>query len=73
MTLPDASYVEYGYDDAHRLVSINDHLGNRIEYTLDSTGHRTAELVKDPVSALSRQLSRVMDALGRVQQATGRE
>jgi len=73
VTQADASYVEYSYDDAQRLVAMNDNLGNRIDYTLDNAGRRTAETVKDPSGALSRQVSRVMDALGRVQQVTGRE
>jgi YD repeat-containing protein len=73
VTQPDSSYVDYGYDDAHRLTSLTDHLGNRIEYTLDNAGNRTAENVKDPAGALSRQLTRVFDALGRAQQTTGRE
>jgi YD repeat-containing protein len=67
------SYVDYGYDDAHRLTSITDNLGNRIDYTLDNAGNRTAENVKDPNGALTRQLSRVPDGLGRIQQTTGRE
>jgi YD repeat-containing protein len=33
VTAPEGSFVEYGYDDAHRLVSIEDGLGNRISYT----------------------------------------
>jgi YD repeat-containing protein len=72
-TQPDGSYVAYGYDDAHRLTTISDNAGNRIEYTLDNAGQRVGEAVKDPNGALARQVSRVMDALGRVQQTTGRE
>ena len=68
----DDSYVAYEYDDAHRLTAVADAKGNRIEYTLDNAGQRTAEKVKDPGGNLARQLSRVHDALGRVQQLTGR-
>jgi YD repeat-containing protein len=71
VTQPDTNYVEYGYDAAHRLVAVSDNLNNRIDYTLDNAGHRTAEKASDPSGALSRQMSRVMDALGRVQQTTG--
>jgi YD repeat-containing protein len=73
VTQPDGSYVHHSYDDAHRLVAINDNAGNRIDYTLDNAGNRTGEQVRDPAGALARQLSRSIDALGRVQQATGRE
>jgi len=73
VTQPDASYVEYSYDDAQRQVAVNDNLGNRIDYTLDNAGRKTGETVKDPSGNLSRQVSRIMDALGRVQQVTGRE
>jgi YD repeat-containing protein len=73
VTQPDSSAVAYEYDAAHRLIAVSDSAGNRIEYTLDNAGNRTAENVKDPSGALKRQLARVMDALGRVQQTTGRE
>jgi YD repeat-containing protein len=73
VTQPDASYMAYEYDDAHRLRAVADNLGNRIEYSLDSAGNRTDERVIDPANALRRQLTRVIDALGRVQQVTGRE
>ncbi|MBY0236315.1 MAG: hypothetical protein K2W93_15145 [Burkholderiaceae bacterium] len=73
VTQPDASFVSYAYDDARRLIAISDGLGNRIDYTLDNSGNRTAEHFTDPNGNLARQVSRVMDALNRVQQATGRE
>ena len=73
MSQPDGSAVNYSYDDAHRLIAISDNLGNRVDYTLDNAGNRTGESAKDPSGTLSRQLSRAFDALGRVQQTTGRE
>jgi YD repeat-containing protein len=73
VTLPDASWVGYDYDDAHRQVAVYDHRGNRIEYTLDNAGNRIAENTKDPSGTLKRQLTRSIDALGRVQQTIGRE
>ncbi|PTT84680.1 RHS repeat protein, partial [Pelomonas sp. HMWF004] len=48
VTLPDATSVQYGYDDAHRLTSVADHLGNKISYTLDNSGNRIGETVTDP-------------------------
>lgn len=72
VTLPDNSSLSYGYDDAHRLTSITDNLGNSITYTLDNSGNRTGEDVKDPSGALAKTLTRVPDALNRIQQLTGR-
>ena len=69
----DVSYMGYDYDDAYRLVAVFDNKNNRIEYTLDNAGNRVAESVKDPANVLARQLARVMDALGRVQQTMGRQ
>ena len=73
VTQPDTSYVNYEYDPAQRLVAVADNLGNRIEYTLDNSGNRREERIKDPTGALKRQVGRVFDALGRTQQVTGRE
>jgi len=70
-TMPDGSTLRYTYDDAHRLNRIVDSLGNSINYTLDAMGNRTAEQSKDPTGTLTRQITRVMDALNRVQKITG--
>lgn len=72
-TAPDGSFVSYVHDAAHRLVSVSDSLGNRVEYTLDNAGNRIAENVTDPAGVLRRQVARSIDALGRVQQVIGRE
>jgi RHS repeat-associated protein len=71
VTMPDGSFVAYGYDDAHRLVSIEDGLGNRIAYTLDAAGNRIAEEAYDPADTLVRAHSRVFDALSRLSQDIG--
>jgi len=73
VTLPDQSWVGYDYDGAHRQTAVYDHQGNRTEYVLDNAGNRTGENTKDPSGSLKRQLARSIDALGRVQQTTGRE
>ncbi|MEO8154069.1 MAG: hypothetical protein ABI605_13445 [Rhizobacter sp.] len=73
VTLPDQSWMGYDYDDAHRQVAVYDNQGNRSDYVLDNAGNKTAETIKDPSGNLKRQLSRSIDALGRVQQTTGRE
>lgn len=71
VTLPDGSYVSYDYDDSHRLTGIADSLGNRIVYTLDLMGNRIKEEVKDPNGTLVREVSRIYDAINRLQQTTG--
>lgn len=73
ITLPDNSWIGYDYDGAHRQTAIYDHRGNRIDYVLDNAGNRIGENTKDPGGSLKRQLARSIDALGRVQQTTGRE
>ena len=73
VTKPDGGHLGFDYDPAHRQTAVYDNLGNRIEYLLDNAGNLTAENVKDTGGALRRQLARSIDALGRVQQTTGRE
>lgn len=73
VTQPNGAILNYGYDAAQRLTSVSDGLGNKITYTLDAMGNRTADKVTDPMGILKAQVTRVIDALGRVQQTTGRE
>ncbi len=70
-TLPDGSFLLYGYDPAQRLTSIVDSEGNAIEYTLDAMGNRTAEEVSDPSSTLTRTRTRVFNALNQLAQEIG--
>lgn len=70
-TLPDGSFLLYGYDAAHRLTSIVDSEGNGIEYTLDAMGNRTADEVTDPSSTLVRTHTRVFNALNQLAQEIG--
>jgi len=71
VTLPDATTMSYSYDAAHRLTGVTDAKGNSVTYTLDNTGNKTGEQVKDPSGTLQRNITRVYDALNRVQQITG--
>lgn len=73
VTLPDASWIGYDYDYAFRQTAVYDSKGNRTDYVLDNVGNRIGETTKDPSGALKRQLTRSIDALGRVQRITGRE
>jgi len=70
-TLPDSSYIEYTYDAAHRLTDISDAEGNRIHYTLDAMGNRTAEEVFDPLNALTQMRTRVFNTLNRLHKEIG--
>lgn len=71
VVLPDATSLSYSYDAAHRLVGVTDAKGNSVAYTLDNMGNRVSEQVKDAQGNLQRSISRVYDALNRVQQVTG--
>lgn len=68
VTLPDSSFVLYTYDGAHRLTQVSDQLGNKIVYTLDGMGNRTAETSYDPGGVLHRTHSRVFNALNELYQ-----
>jgi len=68
VAMPDGSFVNYVFDAAHRLIEIDDSLGNRMVYTLDAMGNRTAENLYDPSNALTRTHSRVFDSLSRLAQ-----
>ncbi len=63
---PDGSKLTYGYDTAHRLISITDLIGNNIAYTLDALGDRTATTWKNPSSTTTKSTSATFDALGRM-------
>jgi RHS repeat-associated protein len=68
VTLPDGSTLVYTYDVAHRLIQINDGLGNKVVYTLDAMGNRTAENTYDVSSVLHRTHSRVINSLNELYQ-----
>ncbi|WP_431096578.1 LamG-like jellyroll fold domain-containing protein [Polaromonas aquatica] len=71
VSLPDGSTMSYSYDAAQRLTGVTDAKGNTVSYTLDGMGNKTGEQVKDPQGNLQRNITRVYDALNRVQQVTG--
>jgi YD repeat-containing protein len=70
-TLPDGSALSYGYDAAHRPISVQDQKGNRIDYTLNGLGVRTGEEVRDAGGLLVKNITRVFDALNRLERVTG--
>jgi YD repeat-containing protein len=67
VTWPGGATLDYRYDDAHRLVEIEDQAGNTATYTLDPMGNRIQEDLRDPGGQLARRQSRVYDALSRLQ------
>jgi YD repeat-containing protein len=71
ITLPDGSFLSYGYDAAHRMTGMRDNLGNRIAYALDAMGNRTQEEVRDPANALAQTRNRVFNNLNRLFQEIG--
>lgn len=71
ITLPDNSFYTYGYDNAHRLTSIADTLGNSTVYTPDNMGHHTATCVYDTANILVQSSAQAYDALGRQTQRVG--
>jgi YD repeat-containing protein len=71
VVMPDSTTMSYSYDAAHRLTGITDAKGNTVAYTLDAMGNKVGEQVKDPQGNLQRNITRVYDALNRVQQVTG--
>lgn len=71
VTLPDNSVTTYNYDVAQRLTSISNTRGESITYTLDLTGNRIKEEVRDPNGNLARQITRTYDITGRLTSQTG--
>jgi YD repeat-containing protein len=71
VTMADASTLNYVYDDAHRLTDVSDSVGNKVHYVLDNSGNRTSEQVSDATGNLVSTVTRVFDALNRVQSQTG--
>ena len=57
----EATTITFGYDDARRLTTITDGLGNYIEYTLNTEGNRIFEKIFDAGGALNKQLGQNFD------------
>src|SRR5262249_27411176 len=71
LTLPDGSFIAYGYDGAHRLQDIQDSANDAMHYTLDAMGNRTQEATYDQLSVLAQTRSRVYNNLNRLTQEIG--
>jgi YD repeat-containing protein len=64
---PSGLVLTYGYDDAHRLTSITDNDGNRIEYELDAMGNPKAERTYNASNDLVRMHAREYNLLNRLE------
>lgn len=71
VTLPDASFLLYTYDNAHRLTRIDDGEGNHVVYTLDAMGNRTEEETFDPSNYLTRLHHRAFNSLNQLWKEIG--
>jgi YD repeat-containing protein len=71
ITLPDASFLTYTFNEARRLTQIADNLGNKIVYAVDFMGNPTAEQVFEASGSLAQTRSRAFNVLGRLIQEVG--
>ncbi|MHA6890515.1 RHS repeat domain-containing protein [Ralstonia pseudosolanacearum] len=70
VTWPDSSFVAFSYDGAHRMTGVSDSLGNSIVYTLDAMGNRVQEQATDSSGTLTRQITRAINSINRLQKFT---
>jgi len=70
-TLPDGSFLLSEYDDAQRLIALEDNLGHRAEFTLDAMGNRIGEIIRNDGGSITRTRSRVFNLLNSVTRETG--
>ena len=71
ITPPSGATINYEYDDARRLIAIENPRGERIEYVLDAMGNRVEENVRGGGGELVTTHRRVFDELGRLLQDIG--
>lgn len=66
LILADDSFFEFTYDEAHRLIGIEDAIGNHIAYTLDAVGNVAKEEKYDASDTQKYVHSYVYDGTNRV-------
>ncbi|CAI8951882.1 Sugar-binding protein [Pseudomonas sp. IT-P253] len=67
----DSGWLTYTWDDARRLIRINNSLGEKVEFDLDPMSNRTAIRFSDNVGNLTKQHRNVYDELGRLLNSVG--
>lgn len=65
VTQPDATYLSYTYDNAHRLNKITNNGGELLPLTLDADGNVTQTLWQTSTPTTKRSQTATYDALGR--------
>jgi RHS repeat-associated protein len=70
VTLGDGSYLQYTYDNAHRLKAVNNAVGDVITYRLDAAGNVTNRIVTGD-NVIYKTQSSIFDQLGRMLQQIG--
>jgi RHS repeat-associated protein len=66
ITSPNGSHMTLVYDDARRLIQMQDTLGNGISYTRDAAGNITAQQTLDAQGQLVQSQQQVFDELSRL-------
>jgi len=69
MVAPNGSWLYYQYDDARRLIQIEDTLGNTITYTRDLAGNATSQQIQDSSGQLVHNQQQLFDAMGRLMES----
>jgi RHS repeat-associated protein len=64
ITDPDGVTTTYTYDGAHRLTDITDALGNVIHYTLDASGNKLNEQIRNASGTVVQSQSHTYNTLG---------
>lgn len=66
VTLPNGRELTLNYSEARYLTSIEDNLGNRVEYAQDAQGNTVQTDIRDPGASLRRNIAMTFDARNRV-------
>ncbi|WP_316233816.1 RHS repeat-associated core domain-containing protein [Bradyrhizobium sp. SZCCHNPS2010] len=66
ITRPNGVFLQYIYDDARRVIKVQDNTGATIESDRDNLGNMTARRIKDPAGILQLSQTATYDELGRL-------
>jgi len=71
LTVPGGGWLEYTYDDASRVTSIENDRSETQTFTLNDFGQPTASVTKNASAVITQQQANAYDELGRVLQTIG--